>query len=171
MKRNLLITLFLTTTLITGCSSFGLNSHHNGDVQIDDILVTEAINDSSQAEEDIDKESVNDTQISTDPQATGKTIHYTDSETSSDVYYSLYMEELSDGTYNTSISIYRITTLEGLAIDNGDGTYTLTDHTFDVTGVIKFENDETAYFTITESSFAYLTVGDEYIFNVNHSEK
>jgi len=94
---------------------------------------------------------------------------YVDTQGTSDVYSSLELYDRGDGTYDATISLYRLTTLEGkaaLRYDRSDGMLYFTSEEWEPTveAVIAFSGDtstpDAAAVTITYSEFEYLKAGD-----------
>ena len=98
---------------------------------------------------------------------------YVDTQGTPDVYSSLELADRGDGTYDATISLYRLTTLEGTAAlryDRSDGMlyFTSEDPRPKVEAVIAFGGDTStvdfAAVTITYSEFEYLEAGDTFHF-------
>lgn len=96
---------------------------------------------------------------------------YTDTQGTDEVYNSLELCDRGDGTYDATISLYRLTTLGGMAApryDRGDGMLYFTSEDQLVEAVIGFSGDtstvDTAAVTITYSEFPSLQVGDTFRF-------
>ena len=96
---------------------------------------------------------------------------YTDTQGSDDVYSSLELCDRGDGTYDATISLYRLATLDGMAgprYDRSDGMLYFTSEDQLVEAVIGFSGDtstvDAAAVTITYSEFSYLQVGDTFRF-------
>lgn len=96
---------------------------------------------------------------------------YTDTQGTDEVYSSLKLWDRGDGTYDAAISLYRLTTLDGMAApryDRGDGMLYFTSEDQLVEAVIGFSGDtstvDTAAITITYSAFPFLQVGDTFRF-------
>ena len=88
---------------------------------------------------------------------------YTDCQGTSDVYSELTLEKLSDGTYAATISLYRLTELEGVAEAGEDGILLFSCEEPAVKGEIAIQ-DGAAAFTVTESGFAGIDPGTVYRF-------
>lgn len=96
---------------------------------------------------------------------------YTDTQGTDEVYSSLELCDRGDGTYDATISLYRLTTLDGMAApraDRSDGMLYFTSEDQLVEAVIGFSGDtstvDTAAVTITYSEFPSLQVGDTFHF-------
>lgn len=87
---------------------------------------------------------------------------YADRQGTEDSYSELELNALGDGVYKASISLYRLTTLEGTAVLQGE-ILLFEDPTMQVKGEIAIEGTG-AVLTITESSFPYLCPGDIFEF-------
>lgn len=87
---------------------------------------------------------------------------YVDTQGTSSVYSEIELVALEDGTYETTIGLYRITTMEGIARTDGD-VLCFEDENIQVKGEIRIE-DNSATLTITESGFEYLHPGDVFEF-------
>jgi len=99
---------------------------------------------------------------------------YVDTQGTSDVYSSLELYDRGDGTYDATIGLYRLTTLEGkaaLRYDRSDGMLYFTSEEWEpaVEAVIAFSGDtstpDAAAITITYSEFEYLKAGDTFHFD------
>lgn len=96
---------------------------------------------------------------------------YTDTQGTDEVYSSLELCDRGDGTYDAAISLYRLTTLDGMAApryDCGDGMLYFTSEDQLVEAVIGFSGDtstvDTAAVTITYSELSNIQVGDTFRF-------
>lgn len=96
---------------------------------------------------------------------------YTDTQGTDEVYSSLELCDRGDGTYDAAISLYRLTTLDGMAApryDRGDGMLYFTSEDQLVEAVIGFSGDtstvDTAAVTITYSELSNIQVGDTFRF-------
>ena len=96
---------------------------------------------------------------------------YTDTQGTDEMYSSFELCDRGDGTYDATISLYRLTTLDGMAAprhDRGDGMLYFTSEDQMVEAVIGFSGDtstvDAAAVTITYSEFPYLQVGDTFHF-------
>lgn len=96
---------------------------------------------------------------------------YTDTQGTDEVYSSLELCDRGDGTYDATISLYRLTTLGGMAAlryDRSDGMLYFTSEDQLVEAVIGFSGDtstpDAAAATITYSEFDGLKVGDTFHF-------
>lgn len=89
---------------------------------------------------------------------------YVDTYGTTDVYSELELDYQGDGVYQTMIGIYRLTTLDGTAREEGDRLLFQSDSESPaVQGEITF-GEEGAVFTVTASEFSYLAPGDEIAF-------
>lgn len=96
---------------------------------------------------------------------------YTDTQGTDEVYSSLELCDRGDGTYDATISLYRLTTLDGMAgprYDRSDGMLYFTSEDQLVEAVIGFGGDTStadgAAVTITYSEVPSLQVGDTFHF-------
>lgn len=96
---------------------------------------------------------------------------YTDTQGTDEVYSSLELCDRGDGTYDATISLYRLTTLGGMAAlryDRSGGMLYFTSEDQLVEAVIGFSGDtstpDAAAATITYSEFDGLKVGDTFHF-------
>ena len=87
---------------------------------------------------------------------------YVDTQGTSDIYSELKLVSLGDDTYQATIGIYRLTTLEGIATANND-TLSFEDPDFKVKGEISVQGTGVS-FTVTESEFTYMSPGDVFEF-------
>lgn len=92
---------------------------------------------------------------------------YTDTQGTDDVYSSLELCDRGDGTYDATISLYRLTTLDG-TVAPWYGMLYFTSEDQLVEAVINFSGDtstvDAAAVTITYSEFPYLQVGGTFRF-------
>ena len=96
---------------------------------------------------------------------------YTDTQGTGEAYSSLELCDRGDGTYDAAISLYRLTTLDGMAApryDRSDGMLYFTSEDQLVEAVIGFSGDtstaDAAAVTITYSELPSLQVGDTFHF-------
>lgn len=96
---------------------------------------------------------------------------YTDAQGTGEAYSSLELCDRGDGTYDAAISLYRLTTLDGMAApryDRSDGMLYFTSEDRLVEAVIGFSGDtstaDAAAVTITYSELPSLQVGDTFRF-------
>lgn len=96
---------------------------------------------------------------------------YTDTQGTDEVFSSLELCDRGDGTYDATISLYRLATLDGMAgprYDRSDGMLYFTSEDQLVEGVIGFGGDtstaDTAAVTITYSELSNIQVGDTFRF-------
>lgn len=96
---------------------------------------------------------------------------YTDTQGTDEVYSSLELCDRGDGTYDATLSLYRLTTLDGMAApryDRSDGMLYFTSEDQLVEAVIGFSGDtstvDTAAVTITYSELSNIQVGDTFHF-------
>lgn len=96
---------------------------------------------------------------------------YTDAQGTGEAYSSLELCDRGDGTYAAAISLYRLTTLDGMAApryDRSDGMLYFTSEDRLVEAVIGFSGDtstaDAAAVTITYSELPSLQVGDTFRF-------
>ena len=96
---------------------------------------------------------------------------YVDTQGTDEVYSSLELYDRGDGTYDATISLYRLTTLNGMAAlryDRSDGMLYFTSDDQLVEAVIAFSGDtstpDAAAITITYSEFDGLEAGDTFHF-------
>lgn len=96
---------------------------------------------------------------------------YTDVQGTDEVYSSLELCDRGDGTYDAALSLYRLTTLDGMAApryDRSDGMLYFTSEDQLVEAVIGFSGDtstvDAAAVTITYSEVPSLRVGDTFRF-------
>ncbi|MCD8361597.1 MAG: DUF1311 domain-containing protein [Lachnospiraceae bacterium] len=89
--------------------------------------------------------------------------YYANCEGTADIYDELRIMQSVDGGLNVEIGLYRITTLNGTAIQSGDVLY-YTDSELDLTGIITCGWDG-AIFTVVTSNFEYLKSGDTFNFD------
>nr|WP_326186081.1 hypothetical protein [uncultured Oscillibacter sp.] len=96
---------------------------------------------------------------------------YTDTQGTDEVYSSLELCDRGDGTYDATISLYRLATLDGMAgprYDRSDGMLYFTSEDQLVEAVIGFGGDtstvDAAAVTITYSEVPSLRVGDTFHF-------
>lgn len=96
---------------------------------------------------------------------------YADTQGTDEVYNSLELCDRGDGTYDATISLYRLTTLDGMAApryDRGDGMLYFISEDQLVEAIIGFSGDtstvDTAAVTITYSEIPSLQVGDTFHF-------
>lgn len=96
---------------------------------------------------------------------------YVDTQGTDEVYSSLVLYDRGDGTYDATISLYRLTTLEGkaaLRYDRSDGMLYFTSEDQLVEAVIGFSGDtstpDAAAVTITYSELSDIRVGDTFHF-------
>lgn len=90
---------------------------------------------------------------------------YTDKQGTSDIYSALELRRNEDEAYDVTLSIYRVTELTGTASETEAGGLHFDCNVPDihVAGEIAVDGG-TAKVTITESDFAYIQAGTEYIF-------
>lgn len=96
---------------------------------------------------------------------------YTDTQGTDEVYSSLELCDRGDGTYDATISLYRLMVLDGMAgprYDRSDGMLYFTSEDQLVEAVIGFSGDtstvDTAAVTITYSELSNIQVGDTFRF-------
>lgn len=98
---------------------------------------------------------------------------YVDMQGTSDIYSEMIITRhipeshlVSDATYNVEIGLYRLTTLRGTGIMDGDVLHFIpNENEMQVYGDITFgDYDECATFTVTKSEFDYMSVGEKFEF-------
>lgn len=96
---------------------------------------------------------------------------YTDTQGTDEVYSRLDLCDRGDGTYDATISLYRLTTLDGMVgprYDRSDGMLYFTSEDQLVEAVMNFSGDtstvDAAAVTITYSELPFLQVGDTFRF-------
>ena len=96
---------------------------------------------------------------------------YTDTQGTDEVYSSLELCDRGDGTYDATISLYRLMVLDGMAgprYDRSDGMLYFTSDDQLVEAIIGFSGDtstvDTAAVTITYSELSNIQVGDTFRF-------
>lgn len=87
---------------------------------------------------------------------------YTDKQGTTDIYSELDLKLSNDGTYDVSVGLYRLTTLEGTASYENGKLHFLCEEPF-VEGEITIDGDK-AELTITDSAFEYIHAGDAFSF-------
>lgn len=88
---------------------------------------------------------------------------YVDLQGTMEIYSDLEISKQTDGTYATTIELYRLTTLEGTAV-TGENGLEFKDDTLDVEGKIEMKDGEGASFIVTHSTWEYLNEGDVFLF-------
>lgn len=87
---------------------------------------------------------------------------YTDKQGTAEAYSELELNLQNDGTYTFTMSIYRVTTLEGIAVYENGALHFVCDEPH-VEGTIVISGSE-AQVTITDSSFSEIQAGETYSF-------
>lgn len=80
------------------------------------------------------------------------------------VLSSLNVTDNGDGTYTVNMSIFRLSTFDGTAVDAGNNTLHYSDIDIELEGDIAFNLDGSAAFTATVSGWEYIAVGDQFNF-------
>ena len=87
---------------------------------------------------------------------------YVDRQGTDSVFSVLEIVPADNGTYAVTIGLYRITTLEGMAVSDGNKLL-YEDNDFQIKGEIRIQGEEASLY-ITESDFEYISPGYSVVF-------
>ncbi len=88
---------------------------------------------------------------------------YVDRQGTDSVFSELEIVPADNGTYAVTIGLYRITTLEGVAVSDGNKLL-YEDNDFQIKGEIRIQGEEASLY-ITESDFEYISPGYSVVFS------
>ena len=85
---------------------------------------------------------------------------YVDTQGTMEAYSSMKVNKPSDGKYKVEIAIYRLTSFEGTATESNGELDFVADDERNIKGKIVIDDNDSATFTVTESDWDLLPVGD-----------
>jgi len=176
MKKKIIGITFiavLSMTVFSGCKK---NDENIGVVSVSDpVLSISSVDEVIPEPDSVVSFSAEDKTpvISNDDEESNRTVeinagddrlYYADKQGTDVEYSTLLMEKDGEGVYKTSISLYRLTTLEGTSTKYDD-MYLFEDSIMGIKGIISFNNDgASAVFEVTKSNWELISSGEVFDF-------